>query len=75
MQVSKPKTDTATERPELLDWVTETPIEPGYQLSMWDEGDGGTALQIVSVTREEYVALKSFLAARRGLVEPTAKMA
>jgi hypothetical protein len=46
------------------DWVTETPDETTYSISMFD--DGGVSVQNIEITREEYCALKAHLAALRG---------
>lgn len=46
------------------DWVTDTPDECVYDLAMF-EGGGGS-LQEISLSRDEFLALKMHLAAARG---------
>jgi hypothetical protein len=50
---------------DVEEWLVSTPDEPKYYLQMDD--DGGTVVQDVDLTREEYIRLKSFLASLRGL--------
>jgi hypothetical protein len=64
-QKSKPRPPKARPSTELPAWTTETPVIE-YCLQM--EGPGGDHLEAVyDLTREEYIALKAFLARRRGL--------
>lgn len=51
----------------LPDWLTHTPDETIYSLTMFD--GGGTAVQDIEITRDEYLALKAHLANLRGYVE------
>jgi hypothetical protein len=49
---------------EIPYWVTETPEECSYDLSMF-EGRGGS-IEEISISRDEYIGLKAHLAAMRG---------
>jgi hypothetical protein len=48
---------------EIPDWVNDTPDEFTYDMSMWDPG--GTTEENIDISRDEYIALKSHLAALR----------
>jgi hypothetical protein len=53
------------------DWVNETPGEDyEYELGMWLGGgaQGGFSEQSVTITREEYIALKRCLAEMRDMI-------
>lgn len=49
---------------ELPKWATDTPPDHNYQLTMFENNDYG--IEEVTVTREEYIALKHHLAKMRG---------
>lgn len=49
---------------EVWDWVTDTPPEETYSLTMFGAGGGGE--QEIDITRDEYINLKRHLAAWRG---------
>lgn len=57
------KPETEPEAEPLPRWATETPDEPDYSLTMYD--DGGSSKENIDLTREEYTGLKSFLACLR----------
>ncbi len=54
----------STESRPVPDWVTETPDETTYCLTMFD-GSGGQS-ESVELVRAEYIALKTYLAVARG---------
>ena len=56
----------------LPEWASDTPVAPDFELVMWESHEGGSALQAVHITVEEYIALKKHLAALRGLGAPSA---
>ena len=53
-------------RDDAPDWTIHTPDDCDYELIMWD-GCGGAGQQ-VRMSRTEFLVLKSYLAAMRGLV-------
>jgi hypothetical protein len=60
-----------TEATETIpDWVTKTPAECEYSLTMYEPG--GSSEQEVWLSRDEYEYLKQCLAARRGYGEAKA---
>ncbi len=50
--------------PEIPDWVTATPDETEYQLGV--RQPDAEMEQLITVTRDEYLALKAHLAKMRG---------
>lgn len=50
--------------PEVPEWVTTTPPDHSYTLTMFENND--ISIEEIMLTREEYVELKSRLAALRG---------
>jgi hypothetical protein len=52
----------------LPDWAIKTPEEMRYDLEMYDPWEG--CVDGVSLTRNEYLALKQYLAKMRGIVVP-----
>ena len=67
MKNTKRAVKPATKAADVPEWVTETPEETEFRLEVWDPG---TALQIVELSRVEYVALKAHLAKLRGISVP-----
>lgn len=73
---------TESKKQPLPEWFTETPDLPpmrrtpkgqippshGYMILMTDHGSG---LQDIEIDREEYIAVKRFIATRRGLFDGT----
>lgn len=57
----------ATAAAEVPDWVTETPDESSYNLTMYDEY--GASIQQIELSRDEYESLKQHLAIHRGHVQ------
>ncbi len=67
----KKRTAAATAPAEALpDWAIKTPEEISYDLEMYDPWTG--TVDGVTLTRDEYIALKQHLAKMRGIVIPKA---
>ena len=60
--------DAASAEEQIPDWVNETPDDYAYDLTMY-EGGGSVSGQDISLTRDEFVALKQHLAVMRGYLE------
>lgn len=54
----------------LPEWVTETPSELEYDLTMYAQGE---SIELISLSRYEYIDLKGFLAGLRGFAVPVPK--
>jgi hypothetical protein len=73
----KPKKKSAANRqpdkiePDLPEWLTETPLDTEYSLTMDEGGLDGERCQYVDLTRKEFLILKVFLAKMRGVQVPT----
>lgn len=50
------------------EWATETPCPASYDISMYDTG--GEEVQVIPMTRSEFIAIKRYLAEIRGFAVP-----
>ena len=77
--MKKPKTKPAVKRTkkkaegvaELPEWLTETPLDTEYALTMDEGGLDGQKCQSSDLTRQEFLIIKVFLAKMRGVQVPT----